>query len=333
MDTEINTNEDVIEALDENSKETHSILEGNLQQNARNGDISVEQLESQDKILKELQKPSPIEALLSEIDMIQGKDGKDSVVPGPKGDKGEDSTVPGPKGDKGEDGKDSVVPGPEGPPGPKGESIKGKDGSPDTPKQVKEKLLKVGIDYDDIKNTPDIEKIVKISSQASKTVSLVELDDIVISNLEKDASGKYILGAAGGVEQYADLASFPATGETDILYIAQDTNLSYRWSGSVYVKVGAESLLKGNNLSDLLDVGTARSNLGLNTWWHYIGATKFQDVTVTITGGDVLTYTYEPDSSTVYRYITTATTGLYPTEDSFYSTFDGTTLSDLITTR
>ena len=68
-------------------------------------------------------------------------------------------------------------------------------------------------------------------------------------------------------------------------------------------------------------------------WWHYIGSTKFQDTTVTLAGGDVLTYTYTPTAATVYRYITTALTGLYPTTDAFYTTFDGVTLSGLITTR
>jgi hypothetical protein len=68
-------------------------------------------------------------------------------------------------------------------------------------------------------------------------------------------------------------------------------------------------------------------------WWHYIGSTKYNNIVTIITNGKVFTYTYTPTSTTIYRYITTATTGLYPTEDSFYSTFDGTTLSDLITTR
>lgn len=37
------------------------------------------------------------------------------------------------------------------------------------------------------------------------------------------------------VLEYANLAAFPATGETGKIYIALDTNLVYRWSGSVYV--------------------------------------------------------------------------------------------------
>ena len=36
------------------------------------------------------------------------------------------------------------------------------------------------------------------------------------------------------VLEYANLASFPTTGETGKLYIALDTNLIYRWTGSTY---------------------------------------------------------------------------------------------------
>lgn len=41
------------------------------------------------------------------------------------------------------------------------------------------------------------------------------------------------------VLEYANLASFPATGATGIIYIALDTNKTYRWSGSVYVEISA----------------------------------------------------------------------------------------------
>jgi len=39
------------------------------------------------------------------------------------------------------------------------------------------------------------------------------------------------------VLEYADLASFPVTGETGKIYIAIDTNYSYRWTGSVYIDI------------------------------------------------------------------------------------------------
>ena len=37
------------------------------------------------------------------------------------------------------------------------------------------------------------------------------------------------------VLEFANLASFPATGESGKIYIAIDTNLTYRWGGSSYV--------------------------------------------------------------------------------------------------
>ena len=41
------------------------------------------------------------------------------------------------------------------------------------------------------------------------------------------------------VLEYADLSSFPATGETGKIYIAIDTGNTYRWTGSVYADVSA----------------------------------------------------------------------------------------------
>ncbi len=46
------------------------------------------------------------------------------------------------------------------------------------------------------------------------------------------------------VLEYANLAAFPATGESGKLYVAIDTNLVYRWTGSVYA-VTSSSLALG----------------------------------------------------------------------------------------
>lgn len=39
------------------------------------------------------------------------------------------------------------------------------------------------------------------------------------------------------VLEYANLAAFPGTGETGKIYVAIDTNKTYRWSGSAYVEI------------------------------------------------------------------------------------------------
>lgn len=49
----------------------------------------------------------------------------------------------------------------------------------------------------------------------------------------------YLPSYVDDVEEYADLASFPVTGETGKIYIALDTNRQYRWSGSTYIEIVA----------------------------------------------------------------------------------------------
>jgi hypothetical protein len=43
------------------------------------------------------------------------------------------------------------------------------------------------------------------------------------------------------VLEYANLSAFPGSGETGKIYVALDTNLTYRWSGSVYVNISASA--------------------------------------------------------------------------------------------
>lgn len=51
----------------------------------------------------------------------------------------------------------------------------------------------------------------------------------------------YLPAYVDEVLEYANLASFPVTGATDKIYIALDTNKVYRWSGSTYIEVAANS--------------------------------------------------------------------------------------------
>lgn len=64
--------------------------------------------------------------------------------------------------------------------------------------------------------------------------------------------------------EYNELSSFPTTGETGKIYVATDTNLIYRWSGTQYVEISASLTLgetsstayagnKGKAIADALD--------------------------------------------------------------------------------
>ena len=50
------------------------------------------------------------------------------------------------------------------------------------------------------------------------------------------------------VLEYSSLTSFPTQGETGKIYIATDTNLTYRWSGTAYVEI-SKSLALGETSS------------------------------------------------------------------------------------
>ena len=50
------------------------------------------------------------------------------------------------------------------------------------------------------------------------------------------------------VLEYSSLSAFPATGETGKIYVATDTNKTYRWSGSAYIEI-SPSLALGTTSS------------------------------------------------------------------------------------
>ena len=52
---------------------------------------------------------------------------------------------------------------------------------------------------------------------------------------------------ADTLEVFPVLADFPAAGESNVLYVAEDTNYAYRWNGSGYTRVG-ETLVLGETL-------------------------------------------------------------------------------------
>ena len=56
-----------------------------------------------------------------------------------------------------------------------------------------------------------------------------------------DSSGRIpasqIPGGFDNIEEYDSLADFPAKGEEGKIYVAKDTNLTYRWTGTQYVEI------------------------------------------------------------------------------------------------
>lgn len=68
------------------------------------------------------------------------------------------------------------------------------------------------------------------------------------------------------VVEYADVTSFPATGEAGKIYVAMDTGYTYRWAGTDYIQIGGATLSEGDGIdivNDLIsvDMSYVESNL------------------------------------------------------------------------
>lgn len=89
----------------------------------------------------------------------------------------------------------------------------------------------------------DILPVVDIDTLTTKKVTIANLLKYNTANgtPQLDGSGKIsasqLPAYVDDVLEYANLAAFPVTGATGIIYVALDTNLTYRWTGSVYVEI------------------------------------------------------------------------------------------------
>lgn len=67
-------------------------------------------------------------------------------------------------------------------------------------------------------------------------------------------------GGGAGFEEYPNLAGFPPTGQADVIYVALDTNKTYRWSGTIYVEISPSEVISVNTkvgvvVLDKTDIG------------------------------------------------------------------------------
>lgn len=97
-----------------------------------------------------------------------------------------------------------------------------------------------------------------------------------------DASGRIpasqIPGGFDNIEEYDNLAAFPTTGEEGKIYVAKDTNITYRWTGSQYVEI-SPSLALGETATtayrgDRGKVAYDHSQVSGNSTIHHTHANK-----------------------------------------------------------
>ena len=91
---------------------------------------------------------------------------------------------------------------------------------------------------------PDANGVVDLGTVITSHQDITGKADLVDGKVPSTQLPSYV----DDVLEYASLESFPLTGEAGKIYIASDTNKTYRWSGSAYVEI-TESLALGETSS------------------------------------------------------------------------------------
>jgi hypothetical protein len=117
-----------------------------------------------------------------------------------------------------------------------------------------------------------------------------------------DGAGKipstFLPSYVDDVEEYNNLAAFPATGETGKIYVAIDTGFVYRWSGSVYVQIGITAAAGATTQVQFNDAGAFGGDSGL-TYDKSTDALTSGSLSVTSAGAAAtpsLTFTGDPNT-------------------------------------
>lgn len=97
--------------------------------------------------------------------------------------------------------------------------------------------------WDVVQTTGD--STVKVISQKAATDNFARLVD---GKVPESQLPSYV----DDVVEYDSKDDFPATGETDKIYVDKSTNLTYRWSGSTYIQVGGGDLALENGTGNVL---------------------------------------------------------------------------------
>jgi hypothetical protein len=154
-------------------------------------------------------------------------------------------------------------------------------------------VTKTQVGLSNVDNTSDVLKPVSTATQTALNLKLdTSLKGSANGLAELDSNGfvvnTQLPSYVDDVLEFANLAGFPATGESGKIYIAIDTNKTYRWSGTTYAVI-SESLALGETSATAY-----RGDRGKIAYDHTLLTNNPHSVTPTqlglVIGTDVLAY-------------------------------------------
>ena len=117
-------------------------------------------------------------------------------------------------------------------------------------------IATTGIAADTINQTMMQDDSIGTNELIDGNVTDAKIDSVSASKLTGVVDQSNLPSYVDDVLEYADEASFPGTGEAGKIYIALDTNYTYRWTGSVYVKIS--DVLSASEVLSLFEGETGR---------------------------------------------------------------------------
>lgn len=116
------------------------------------------------------------------------------------------------------------------------------------------------LDYNNFVNTPDLSLK---EDKANKGVA----NGYASLNGTGKVPAAQLPSYVDDIVEGATKADFPATGEASKVYIALDTNKSYRWSGSAYVEVSPSDVNSVNGYTGIITLSTSDIGEGTNLYF------------------------------------------------------------------
>ena len=146
-----------------------------------------------------------------------------------------------------------------------------------------------------------------------------------------DSSGKVpssqLPSYVDDVLEYANLASFPTTGESGKIYVALDTNLIYRWSGTTYINVAIGSVQSVNTKTGVVTL-TQDDILDGTTYKQYSVTEKNKLASITEIFTTALKTAYDNAVSSLATLLATGSRLITTSEITKLSNTSGTNTGD-----
>lgn len=156
-----------------------------------------------------------------------------------------------------------------------------------------------------------------ITVQKGSVPTTGDLANYVLNSAVGANNGVASLGADGKIPstqlpayvddvlEFANLAAFPATGETGKIYVAIDTNRTYRWSGTSYIQITSGAVDSVNGMTGVVTLNKSHVGLGnvdntADAVKNVLAATKWTTArTITLSGVTATTQTIDGTGNVV----------------------------------